>query len=85
MYNIANVKFTKKELSEYLKMCSSIDSKGNIHPRVMFGANGKPLPAQEYQKVIGAHKLVEKCDFSKTPYEKARLKRLKTEYKSLNS
>ncbi len=80
--DITGIPFSKRELTEYLKMCSSIDSKGNIHPRVILSPNGKPIPAQEYQKLIGAHKLRELANFDKTPYERSRAKRMKLQHKN---
>ena len=80
--DLVNIRFTKRDLQEYLKMCSSLDNKGNIHPRVILTPNGRPIPADDYQKVIGARELVKPVDFSKTPAEAKTLRLHKQSYKA---
>ena len=80
--DLVNIRFTKRDLQEYLKMCSSFDNKGNIHPRVILTPNGRPIPADDYQKVIGARELVKPLDFSKTMSEAKTLRLHKQSYKA---
>ncbi len=80
--DLTKVRFTRRDLQEYMKMCSSIDNKGNIHPRCIITPNGKPIPANEYQKAIGARELVKPVDFSKTPAEAKTLRLHKQSYKA---
>ena len=80
--DLTKVRFTRRDLQEYMKMCSSIDHKGNIHPRVILTPNGRPIPSSEYQKAIGAWKLVEPIDFSKSFSEAKTLQLHKQSYKA---
>ena len=80
--NLTKIKFSNRDLQEYLKMCSSIDKYGNVHPRVILSPNGKPIPANDYQKAIGDRELVKPLDFSKTMSEIKTLRLHKQSYKA---
>ena len=80
--NLTAIKFSNRDLQEYLKMCSSIDKYGNVHPRCILTPSGNPIPADEYQKAIGARKLKDKFDFSKSDSDRRTLELHKQSYKT---
>jgi hypothetical protein len=69
-------KLTNKELKEYLKICSSIDHNGNVHPRAILDSSGKPIPASVFKMLTGAWVIIDKYpDFSKSPQEREQVKK----------
>lgn len=75
-------KLSKQETEEFLKNCSSINKKGLISPKALLGANGKPIPLDEFMRVTGQRVLRKKFDFSKTPEEREQVKKAKRIYKN---
>ena len=80
--DLAGIKFTRAELLSFLQACSSIDRKGIVRSEAILGHNGKPIPSDEYQKLIGAWKLREIPNFSKTYTQTQQLKNHKNDYKA---
>jgi len=73
--------WSREELKKFLKITSSIDHRGNIHPRAILDRYGKPIPSSNFQKITGAWNLVTPVSFEKNEQEKLKIKRVKRAYK----
>lgn len=84
------MKHTKKDLNEWMEMCSSIKKiikhpRGETivwHPRAMLSDNGSLISLPLFLKRNGERNMVQPIDFSKSYGEKEQVRLVKSQYKA---